>query len=210
MAYLIAPEIKSATKIFSFIKKVSEQNTINNILAKLESDEITLSEAKRKSPSYLACLIRTIEAVERASTVEKINTLKNLFVVSDSLGLIEKQPDFYQEILSIFSELSYREVLILYYLDKGGLPYTNDLHVKEPEKVADDETLPNPHEQNEEANQYCAYQVGVNIDVLGALLGRLTRTGLIGNAPEWTSLVYFFTPLYRELKQFFAFDFYES
>ncbi|WP_281558105.1 hypothetical protein [Thalassomonas sp. RHCl1] len=210
MTSLITPEIKSAAKVFSIIKKMANKNAVNKVLTGLESDEISLSDVKKASPGYLACLIRTIEAVERASSVEKVNTLKKLFVASDSSGLIEKQPDFYQEILSIFSELSYREILILFYLDKGGLPYTDDLHVKEPERAADDDTLPNPHVQYEEASQYCAYQVKVNSDVLGALLGRLSRTGLIGNAPEWTSLVYFFTPLYRDLKQFFAFEFYET
>ena len=207
MSLLITPEIKTSVKLFQSLMRIVNKNKEESLLSKLELDGITISEAKIQSPGYLSSVIRTIEALERASTIEKVNMLKELFILGDSTGLIEKRPDFYQEILSIFSELSYREILILFYLNEGGLPYTDDLHVKEPERVADDDSLPNPQEQYEEAIQYCAYQVTVNSDVLGALLGRLSRTGLIGNAPEWTSLVYFFTPLYRDLKQFFAKEF---
>jgi hypothetical protein len=204
----ISPEIQISVRVFNAIKQVAQKNRDEALLAKLEENGISIQEAKLKSAGYLSSLIRTIEAVERASTIEKINILMNLFITSDSRGFIEQQPDFYQEILSIFSELSYRELMILYHLDKGGLPYTDDLHVKSPELAVDNEDMPNPLEQYEEANAYCAKGIKVNQDVLGALLGRLARTGLIGNAPEWTSLVFFFTPLYRDLKRFFSYEFY--
>ncbi|MBE0370645.1 MULTISPECIES: hypothetical protein [Pseudoalteromonas] len=210
MTGLIAPEAKVAGKVFSALKKRSEQRQQEQILSMLESNMLSIEQAKLKSPSYLACIIRTIEAVERASVEAKVNALKNLFIVSETQGIIEHQPDFYQEILAIFSELSYREIMILHYLSEGGLPYTDDLHVKEPERVADDDSLPNPHEQYSDALDHCVRELNVKRDVVGALLGRLSRTGLIGNAEEWTSLVYFFTPLYRDLKLFFSHEYYQS
>lgn len=76
MTSIVPSEAKVALKLFSAIKKTSICNTQNKILTLLETNQISTGDAKRKSPSYLACSIRTIEVIERASADEKIETLK--------------------------------------------------------------------------------------------------------------------------------------
>jgi len=93
---LITPEIKTSIKLFQGLMKIVNKNKEEVLLSKLELNDITIDEAKIQSPGYLSSVIRTIEALERASTIEKVHMLQKLFISGDSSGLIEKRPDFYQ------------------------------------------------------------------------------------------------------------------
>lgn len=206
---LINEDLSKSMKVFSLIKEYSQRRNYEKIVSQLLNNEISLKEAKLSNNYYLAAIIKTIEAVQRASCAEKMNLLKYFFIACETKNIILDKPDFYQEILSIFSELSYRELLILTYLYDAKLPFTDDTHVKTPEICIDNDSYPNPQVQYEQAISFCSNKMMIEEDMLCALLGRLARTGLIGNAPEWTSLVFFFTPLYREVKDFLSMEYYQ-
>lgn len=199
---------QTAAKLFKVLSEFSREKNSAKILSLLQNNELTLSEAIRADPYYLASIHRTVDAITRASCHEKVAVLRELFIRSESAGFISKEPDLYQEMLSIVSELSYREILILRYLEEGGL-----LQSDHPKALN-----PTPHEEEVgnlaahiffKAKEHCAGKLKLNQGSLDALIVRLLRTGLLTSSQTWESHIYFFSPLYRELRGLITYGYYE-
>lgn len=186
----------------SLIQIVAKRRT-EKVLQELEAQGITLVQARAKDPAYLGCLLRTMEALERSSRSEKLNMIVSFFTTCDASNFIQEQPDFYQEMLSLIDEMSYREMQILFHLDQAGLPFY------------DDKEVINPNDENNASAKFAtaieitSKKMSLNKDMLIALLVRLNRTGLLANTATWESTIYFFSPLYRDLKKFISIEYYE-
>jgi hypothetical protein len=186
-------------------KKKSETETV---LKMMEQGNLTLPDALAANPYYIASLKRTLDAIDRASCSEKIEILKELYISGEKSGVISTSPDLYQEMLTILSDLSLREILILRNLELGGLRYSNDKIVKQPNEAHAD-GLPSAADLYFSARKFCAERLQLDEDNLTALIVRLLRTGLLTSTPTWESSIYFFSPLYRDLRQLITHGFYE-
>ena len=94
-------------------------------------------------------------------------------------NLISKLPDLYHEAITIFSELSYREVLILD-IAKNHLPFSSS---NEGERVGD---------KNKETIDKIASKLGIQEDLAYVLLSRLQRTGFIIDSAMLGNQRYFY------------------
>lgn len=198
---------QTAAKLFRFLSEFSQKRNSERILSLLQNNDITLSEAIRTDPYYLASIHKTIDAITRASCHEKVVVLRELFIQAESTGFIAKEPDLYQEMLSIISELSYREILILRYLEEGGLLQSD--HPKALNPTPNEEVGNLAAHIFFNAKEHCANKLKLNQGSLDALMVRLLRTGLLTSSQTWESHIYFFSPLYRDLRGFITYGYYE-
>lgn len=194
--------IKTASSLGKALKEFAVKSRTEKVLNQLENHGVTLDEAKIKDPYYVGCLLRTLDAFERASIKEKLDVLVSFFTTCDNSGFIQQRPDFYQEILSLIDEMSIREMQILYMMESEGLPYI------------DDDVVKNPSNRNNCSQTYASILLTTSIkmklseDMLIALLVRLNRTGLLVTSVRWERNIYFFSPLFRDLKKFISINYY--
>ncbi len=118
------------------------------------------------------------------------------------------KPDFYQECLSIFSDLSEREIDFLYRLDKNELPYIDER--------AQNRTNSGEYNQNYSANkgwidarEKCCKELDIDIHMFDALITKLLRTGFISTLSVMDDSSYYFSPLYRNFKKMISLDYYQ-
>lgn len=143
------------------------ERRFNRLIEGLEKGDIKTDDFDLQSDQFIACFLKTNEAIEKSAAKEKVDFLIGLFMQGVKENLIVEKPDFYNELISIFSELSYREIEVLYLLD-GVLPV--DGEDRENSRVG---------EQNEEAAKLIAEKYGVTEEYGFTLISRLQRTGLV-------------------------------
>ena len=137
----------------------------NAILSALDSGLLTIDSYQLQSDEFISAYLATEHALMKASSQNKFNFLLNLFIQGSNSGRINKEPDAYQEALSIVDELSERELTILYHL----YIYERDHGVMEGQL-----SRPSGHQVT-----YLTENTGLERDLVVALLVRLRRTGLI-------------------------------
>jgi hypothetical protein len=137
-----------------------------NIIIALSEGEIKISKALLSSDNFISCFLKTNEAIDKATSNEKINALTNIFLSGLRSNLISTLPDLFHEAMSIFSELSYREIIILDIVKKH-LPFTVG---KGGAGVAD---------KNNDAIEEICGDLGIQKDLAYVLMSRLQRTGFI-------------------------------
>lgn len=143
------------------------EKRFNRLIKGLENGEINIDNLDLQSDQFIACFLKTNEAIEKSATKKKVDFLVKLFVKGIKECIITDKPDYYSELISIFSDLSYREIEVLYLIG-GVLPYD--------EKGLDNCTV---GEKNEEAVQKLANHYNVSEESAYALISRLQRTGLV-------------------------------
>lgn len=143
------------------------ERRFNRLIEGLEKGDIKTDDFDLQSDQFIACFLKTNEAIEKSAAKEKVDFLIGLFMKGVKENLIVEKPDFYNELISIFSELSYREIEVLYLLD-GVLPV--DGEERENSRVG---------ERNEEAAKLIAEKYGVTEEYGFTLISRLQRTGLV-------------------------------
>ncbi len=118
-----------------------------------------------QSDEFISAYLATESALIKASSQCKFDFLLNLFIQGSNSGRINKEPDAYQETLSIVNELSERELTILYHLYN----YERD-HGHMDQQLA----IPSDHQVD-----YLIDNTRLEREMIVALLVRLRRTGLI-------------------------------
>tara|TARA_R110000868_G_scaffold17494_4_gene76663 strand:- start:1440 stop:2066 length:627 start_codon:yes stop_codon:yes gene_type:complete len=205
MLETIKPSLTTARLLGSLINYSRNKKT-EEILNKLEQDGIELDKAKLEDPYYLASLIRTLDAIERAGSKAKMDRLKNIFVSLDSIGYIISNPDNYQEFLSIFSDLSDREISLIALLDKHKLPYV-DQKIENSSKSGDYNQTSTQTKDWFNTRIECCKDLDIDIHMFDALVIRLMRTGFISTRAVMEDTAYYFSPLYRKMRDLISLEY---
>lgn len=167
----------------------------NAILSALDSGLLAVDAHQLQSDEFISAYLATEHALMKASSQQKFNFLISLFIQSSNSGRINKEPDAFQEALSIVDELSERELTILYHL----YSYERDHGLMEGQL-----SRPNGHQVT-----YLIEKTGLQRELVVALLVRLRRTGLIITRSEKSSKfdlmvsgieIMFISPIADEIK----------
>lgn len=167
----------------------------NAILSAIENGKLTIDSHQLQSDEFISAYLATEHALMKASSQNKFNFLLNLFIQGSNSGRVNKEPDAYQEALSIVDELSERELTILYHLYN----YERDHGVMDGQL-----SRPSGHQV-----KYLIEHTGLERELVVALLVRLRRTGLIITYSEKSSShdlmmsgieIMFISPLAGEIK----------
>lgn len=148
-----------------------------------------------------------VESLNKASTYAKANVLKNLYLAFDGDNKSEKDDDFFFEILSILSELSDREIHILYllevYYSEHIADRCSDVKYSRYFKDITSEGLGFGGSPSDSFYYFAAEKLGLDSKYLTGLMKRLERSGLIvlkGGDLHAKFPIYVHTELYREIK----------
>jgi hypothetical protein len=133
------------------------------IIDRLSDESISISQSELDSDNFISCFLKTNEAIYKATSNKKIDALIQVFLCGLRTNLVSNLPDLFHEAISIFSELSYREIIILEIARK----YL-------PSSVRDDVV-----DKNNMAIEAICNQIGVDKDLAYVLMSRLQRTGFI-------------------------------
>lgn len=167
------------SKTFNLAVVSYRKKRFERTIAALTAGDITITQAELGSDSFISCFLKTNEAIDKATSNEKIDLLIQVFVCGIKSTLVSKLPDLYHEAISIFSELSYREVLILD-IARNHLPFSSD-------NGAEDVTNKNKNAIEKIVNQLCIQE-----DLAYVLLSRLQRTGFIVDSAMLGNHRYFY------------------
>ena len=169
--------------------KAYQSYTQEKLIKALENFDITVKQFIIQSPTAIAMTVRTLDALERADSAEKLNVLASLFVYGVEKNLIRDEPTQYQEVLALLHNLSTREIHILYHLYKGNMPV----------KMNDNE-LPANMDDVHKAMQHCSDQMNLSRSELEGYVDRLRRTGFFYKPAVWDGELVMFGPHFGRLK----------
>lgn len=187
------------TAIVRFLAKAGvdgyKRKRRNAILSALDNGLLSIDSHQLQSDEFISAYLATEHALMKASSQSKFNFLINLFIQGSNSGRVNKEPDAYQEALSIVDELSERELTILYHLysyerDHGAMD--GQLSRSSGHQVS-----------------YLIEKTGLDRELVIALLVRLRRTGLIITYSEKSSShdlmmsgieIMFISPIADEIK----------
>lgn len=170
------------------------EERLREFFDELAAGEVALTEEAVRSDSFLHCYFATIKAAVNSRRREKIRALGRMLTRSVIQNGI-REPDIYEECLSILEELSERELRILSILDARSTAH--------------------PHREDQNPLQHAAQfwdsfvadacaELGIVPDELGAMLTRLARTGLyapiVGSYWDYKGEGRL-TPLFHRLKE---------
>lgn len=155
----------SLTKTFDLAVSSYRKKRFERFLTALTVGEINISHVDLESDSFISCFLKTNEAIDKATSNEKIDALIQVFLCGINSNLISKLPDLYHEAISIFSELSYREILILD-IARNSLPLSSD-------------SSGDCVEGNNKTIGTISRELGIQKDLAYVLLSKLQRTGFI-------------------------------
>ncbi|MDU1141870.1 hypothetical protein [Aeromonas rivipollensis] len=144
---------------------IYKQKKREKILDALSKGLLHVDSHQLQSDEFISAYLTTESALIKASSQCKFDFLLNLFIQGSNSGRINKEPDAYQETLSIVNELSERELTILYHLYN----YERD-HGHMDQQLA----IPGDHQVD-----YLIDNTRLEREMIVALLVRLRRTGLI-------------------------------
>lgn len=174
---------------------IYKQKKREKILDALSKGLLHVDSHQLQSDEFISAYLATESALIKASSQCKFDFLLNLFIQGSNSGRINKEPDAYQETLSIVNELSERELTILYHLYN----YERD-HCQMDQQLA----IPSDHQVD-----YLIDKTELERDMVVALLVRLRRTGLIITLSEKRVLrdlmiggieIMFISPIADEIK----------
>lgn len=178
----------ATTLVFPILKYVYEYHKgkyTKRILEELSNGILNKTEALKNSEIYKFCLFQ--DSLERASTYEKANLLKTLYLSLNNEETASCSDDLFFEIFSILGELSDREIKLLYLLEI----YSNN---KMKDKSSDNEkygkyfVLMAQNKSNETFGDvatsdvfyyFAAEKIKSEPKIVEGLMKRLERTGLI-------------------------------
>ena len=178
--------------------KTYRNNKFDKLIKRLETGEISLTDNELQSDDFIACFIKTIDAIDKAISKEKVAILENLFINGIETQVIRNTPTLYEETLSIISDLSIREIEILFILSE-------ELSIEE---AQEESTI--VLERNQKAKKRICQRYNISAVYTAALLHRLERTGLIVDGNFIGGPEYFMSPLYQEIKKLIHYEIWQS
>ncbi|QLL81179.1 hypothetical protein GWC92_13150 [Aeromonas caviae] len=132
------------------------------LLNALAQGKIKIDSYELQSDEFISAYLATEDAIMKASSKSKFDMLIGLFLNGCNTGRISREPDSYQEALSIIGKLSEREIIILYNL------YQYEVNHSDNHGPASDHQL-----------DYLMQQTNLERNLVIALLLRLRSTGLL-------------------------------
>lgn len=135
------------------------------ILDSLANREIELSSSDLESDEFISSYLATEDALLKASSEHKFNFLLNLFINGINSRKLLTDTDSYQEAVAILSELSERELIILYHIYNYESQHGTTGRVSERGHL---------HQVD-----YLSQMTLLSKDLIISILVRLRRTGLI-------------------------------
>lgn len=197
--YMDITNLDPTTPIVKFFAaagiNIYKQKKREKILDALSKGLLHADSHQLQSDEFISAYLATESALIKASSQCKFDFLLHLFIQGSNSGRINREPDAYQEALSIVNELSERELTILYHLYN----YERD-HGDMDGQLA----LPSDHQVD-----YLIDKTGLERELIVALLVRLRRTGLIITSSEKKTLrdlmisgieIMFISPIAEEIK----------
>gem|GEM_PF-2167619 len=167
------------------------EKRFDRLIAGLENGELKIGDTELQSDQFIAGFLKTNEAIEKSAAQEKVDFLVKLFVQGMKENLLTEKPDYYCELVSIFSDLSFREIEVLYLIG-DILPY--DGESRDNSKVG---------EQNEKAARLLAEKYSVSEEYAFTLISRLQRTGLVVGSNVLGRWPYVrLSQMYQEIRSF--------
>ncbi|MBD1571539.1 hypothetical protein [Aliivibrio sp. S10_S31] len=150
--------------------KAYQNRKRSNLLKALENGEISVDSHELNKDEFIACYLATEEAIDKSISSAKLKALTSMFINGVASKKLFVEYEFYQEVLSIVSELSERELHVMYHLYAFS-----DNH---------SQTGESSDSLAQQQHQYLAEKMGISRDLVKALLVRLRRTGLILSESE--------------------------
>lgn len=147
-----------------------------------------------------------VDSLNKASTYEKANVLKDLYLAFDTEEKNDDTDDFFFETFSILGELSNREIHILYLLERYHQENIKDKrsdarYTQYFEEITDEGLGGRP---SDSLYYFVSHHLGIETKYLTGLMKRLERSGLIdeSTAIDYNAKFkeYSHTELYREIK----------
>ncbi|MCG8336265.1 MAG: hypothetical protein MJE63_17295 [Proteobacteria bacterium] len=135
------------------------------LLEGLESCDYTIDSPEIQKDEFIVCYLATEQAVFKSVSQTKLNALISLFLNSLESKKIFEQSDQYIEVLSIVSELSERELVILFWIFKFEEKYKRSISNKE--------------QGVKKQLDFLNEKTGLGRELLRALIIRIKRTGLL-------------------------------
>ena len=165
------------------------EERVRTFFDELASLEHELTEELINSENFLHCYFSTMKAVIGTRRREKIQILANLFKNSTIIRQID--PDTYDEELNILEEMSFREIQILYIIDKHHT-WDNVMIEQDPESSDSKYKLSISEKEftkrNEALKDIISSELNVERRLVDGMLIRLTRTGLIERVTSFTDI----------------------
>lgn len=196
------------TAIVRFLAKAGidkyKERRRNAILRALDNGLLKIGSHQMESDEFISAYLATEHALMKASSQHKFNFLLNLFIDGSNSGRVNREPDAYQEVLSIIDELSERELNLLYHLYN----YERD----------HGDTEAQDRKQNNLQVNYLMTKTSLERELVIALLVRLRRTGLLLTRGERNTSfdlattaieTFFISPIASEIKAW-IFNAYEA
>jgi len=148
-----------------------KQRKRKQLIEAMSQAEINLDAPELQNEEFIGCFLATEDAVAKCTSKTKFNALVAMFVNGVKTGKIVRDTDRYQEMLSIVSELSFREIQVIYHLYQFDMEYEISSEEKS-EAIAKKQLA------------YVAEQFSVDIETVKAWVIRLKRTGLLLSESE--------------------------
>ncbi|EGQ8080111.1 hypothetical protein G5G45_004582 [Vibrio vulnificus] len=135
------------------------------LLNALEEGDLSVDSNQLQKDEFIASYLATERALEKSISAAKVDALTSMFYRGVESKILFEQYDIYQEVLSIVTDLSARELHLMYHL------YQFSEQVNNSSSDADDLA--------KQQHEYLADKLGISREMVKAILVRLRRTGLI-------------------------------
>ncbi|CDT91524.1 hypothetical protein [Vibrio coralliirubri] len=140
------------------------------LLNALEEGDLSVDSNQLQKDEFIASYLATERALERSISVAKVDALTSMFYRGVESQKLFEQYDVYQEVLSIVTDLSERELHLMYHLYQFSEQTNNS--------SSDSDDLA------KQQHEYLADKLGISREMVKAMLVRLRRTGLILSESE--------------------------
>ncbi|MGR2993271.1 hypothetical protein ABMX80_22115 [Vibrio vulnificus] len=148
-----------------------KQRKREQLIQAMSQAKIDLDAPELQNDEFIGCFLATEDAIAKCTSVTKFNALVSMFVNGVKHGKVQTETEQYQEVLSIISDLSLREIHILYHLYQFDMTYKAPSDEKS-ESVAEKQLV------------YVAEQFRSDTESVKAWIIRLKRTGLLISESE--------------------------
>lgn len=185
-------EMSAALKSAKALYDIRSNYKQNQLFELLKKGELSINDSEVKYNKIISAIIVTQEVLERANCEEKFEILMSFYMASTTSKLIDEDPDFYHEALAALSNLSFRELTVLYHLDEYQ------------KKVS------HRSEINYKPEDYIADKTHILIDDVYALFHRLLSSGLVIQCPLMGGYVRVYTsPIFSRIQRLITYDYFK-
>lgn len=148
-----------------------KQRKRKQLIQAMSQAKINLDAPELQNDEFIGCFLATADAITKCTSATKFNALISMFVYGVKHEKVQNETEQYQEVLSIVTDLSYREIQVLYHLYQFDMTYNISSDEKS-ESVAEKQLA------------YVAEQFRCDTESVKAWIIRLKRTGLLISESE--------------------------